>query len=193
MTNGSLNSYRFSFWLPLFAILLMLIPVFIWSAFMSLAKVTGIAVLILLLVALRKWFATSRLINNRKERIQLSTNDLYSLNQLLPGFKNWSSLDQRILKDQLGLFLAEVYFSGEWTKAEQFNFGIAVSLALWDTGYSNKQHWQACRAPQGQVFLAHAEQTLFNLPQFPMQKGSLKDMLSADSIVAIKKSLLDIL
>ncbi len=112
MTNGSLNSYRFSFWIPLFAGLLILVPIFIWSGFISLAKIDGFVVLLLLLVAMRKWFALAKTNNNRVERIQLSANDLFLLQQIIPAFKKWSVAEQRILIDQIGLFLAEAQFKG---------------------------------------------------------------------------------
>ena len=83
MTNGSLNSYRFYFWIPLFAGLLILIPIFIWSGFISLAKIDGFVVLILLLLAMRNWFALARTNNNRVARVQLSTNDLFLLRQII--------------------------------------------------------------------------------------------------------------
>ena len=106
MISGSLNNYRFSFWLPLFAILLILIPVFIVSGLIGLAKISGILVLVLLILAMRKWFSIARSKNNRVERVQLNANDLFVLQQMIPSYKNWSVSDQRILIDQTGLFLA---------------------------------------------------------------------------------------
>ena len=106
MTNGSLNNYRFSFWLPLFAGLLILIPICIWSGLISLAKFLGVSVLLLLIFAMRKWFQLARLQNNRVARIELTTNDLFMLKQINPAYLSWSVSDQRVLIDQIGLFLA---------------------------------------------------------------------------------------
>ena len=60
MTNGSLSSYRFSFWLPLFAVILILIPICILSGLIGLAKICGVSILILLIVAMRNWFSLAR-------------------------------------------------------------------------------------------------------------------------------------
>ena len=124
MISGSLNNYRFSFWLPLFAILLILIPVFIVSGLIGLAKISGILVLVLLILAMRKWFSIARSKNNRVERVQLNANDLFVLQQMIPSYKNWSVSDQRILIDQTGLFLAEVNFMGTWNPKTQLSVAI---------------------------------------------------------------------
>ncbi|MEY3682121.1 MAG: hypothetical protein RLZZ289_645, partial [Bacteroidota bacterium] len=94
MTNGSLNKFRFNFWLPYFAILLLLIPILIWQEFIFLAKLSGIITLLGLLVALKQWFSVARQINNRVERHLLNTNELYILESILPAFKSWSVADQ---------------------------------------------------------------------------------------------------
>lgn len=187
MTNGSLNSYRFSFWIPLFAGLLILVPIFIWSGFISLAKIDGFAVLLLLLVAMRKWFALARTNNNRVERIQLSANDLFLLQQIIPSFKNWPTAEQRILKDQIGLFLAEVQFKGTWTSKAQFTVGVAVALATWDHGYINKQQWVLCTSENDTYYIAQDSTTLLKTPVFASSAKSLSALLDNESVLALKK------
>ncbi|MEN9969136.1 MAG: hypothetical protein RIR94_1331 [Bacteroidota bacterium] len=187
MTNGSLNSYRFSFWLPLFAGLLMLVPIFIWSGFISLAKIDGFAILILLLLAMRKWFALARTNNNRVERIQLSTNDLFLLQQIIPSFKNWPSAEQRILIDQIGLFLAEVQFKGTWTPKAQFTIGVAVALATWDAGYINKQQWVLCTLENDSYYIASAPTSVLQAPSFTLTEQTLSGLRGSNSVLALKK------
>lgn len=187
MTNGLLNSYRFSFWIPLFAGLLILVPVFIWSGFISLAKIDGIAVLLLLLFAMRKWFALARSNNNRVERIQLSANDLFLLQQIIPSFKNWPAAEQRILVDQIGLFLAEVQFKGTWTSKAQFTIGIAVALATWDHGYINKQQWVLCASENDTYYIAQDPKAILNTPVFAASAKSLSALLDSESVLALKK------
>jgi hypothetical protein len=187
MTNGSLNSYRFSFWLPLFAGLLMLVPIFIWSGFISLAKIDGFAILILLLLAMRKWFALARTNNNRVERVQLSTNDLFLLQQIIPAFKNWPSSKQRILTDQLGLFLAEVQFSGVWTPKAQFTTGVAAALATWDAGYINKQQWVLCASEADTYYIAAAPSALLQVPVFSASEQTRTGLCDSEAVLALKK------
>lgn len=141
MTNGSLNKFRFNFWLPYFAILLLLIPILIWQEFILLAKLSGIVTLIGLLVALKQWFTVARQINNRVERHLLNTNELYILESILPAFKSWSVADQKILKDQLGIVLSEIRFTGQSELQDKFNAALQIVLASWGAGYINKQAW----------------------------------------------------
>jgi hypothetical protein len=189
MTNGSLNSYRFSFWLPLFAVLLILIPISIWSGFIMLAKICGISVLVLLLFALRQWFALARTINKRVERIQLSTNDLFLLQQLIPSYKKWSGADQRIFIDQLGLFLAEVQFKGSWEPKAQFSIGAAVILATWGSGYTNKQHWVLCAQDDFFFYREEYPDAKMKLPEFPLVNATMTDVLQSDAILDLKKAI----
>jgi hypothetical protein len=187
MTNGSLNSYRFSFWIPLFAGLLILVPVFIWSGFIFLAKIDGFVVLFLLLVAMRKWFALARTNNNRIERVQLSTNDLFLLQQIIPSFKHLPSSAQRILTDQIGLFLAEAQFKGTWTPKAQFTIGVAVALATWDAGYLNKQHWVLCAAENNTYYIADLPEHILEVPVFVVSEHTLSALLSSECVVSLKK------
>ena len=187
MTNGSLNSYRFYFWIPLFAGLLILIPIFIWSGFISLAKIDGFVVLILLLVAMRNWFALARTNNNRVERIQLSANDLFLLQQIIPSFKNWPAAEQRILVDQIGLFLAEVQFKGSWTPKAQFTIGVAVALATWDLGYINKQQWVLCASENDTYYIAQDPTSILKVPVFASSLQSLSALRNSESVLVLKK------
>lgn len=190
MTNGLQNSYRFSFWLPLFAFLLVLIPVFIGLDFIPLAKCSGIAVLILLLIALRKWFALARTNNNRVERIILTTNDLFMLKQLLPAYNKLSSKDQRIFSDQLGLFLAEVQFKGDWSPRSIFSVGILAVLATWQEGYQNKQHWVFYTADTTAYYIEKQPSQRFDLPNAPINATDLSSLLKHDAVLHFKNEVL---
>jgi hypothetical protein len=191
MTNGSLNSYRFSFWLPLFAVLLILIPISIWSGLIILAKISGISVLLFLLVALRQWFAIARSSNERVERIQLTTNDIYLLQQLVPSYKRWSNTDQRVFSDQIGLFLAEVQFKGHWESKDQFSVAIATTLATWDIGYVSKQNWVLCVQPDAFVYFEQHPESKIQIPTFPLVGATLTEVLQHEAVIAFKKVLPD--
>lgn len=192
MTNGLQSSYRFSFWLPLFAVLLILIPVFIGLDLIGLAKFSGVAVLILLLVALRKWFALARTNNNRVERIMLTTNDLFMLKQILPVYSKLSSVDQRILTDQLGLFLAEVQFKGEWSPKAILSVGVLAVLATWQEGYQNKQNWVFCAAAAATYYHEKQPALCFALPSMPIEVSDLSALLNHEAVLYFKNEVLAI-
>ena len=141
MTNGLLNKFHFNFWLPFFAILLLLIPVLIWQEFIFTAKLTGIALLVGLLIALKQWFAVARQINQRKERYVLNTNERFLIENILPSFKSWYKADQTILTDQLGIALTELKFSGESSLEDKIKVIVQLILATWGDGYLYKQDW----------------------------------------------------
>lgn len=190
MTNGSQSSYRFSFWLPLFAFVLVLIPVFIGLNLIALAKCSGITVLILLLVALRKWFSLARSNNNRVERIMLTTNDLFMLKQILPVYSRMSNADQRILIDQLGLFLAEVQFKGEWTPRSILSVGVLSVLATWQEGYQNKQHWIFCAEGLNVFYVEKQPSQHFSLPSATLNSPDLSTLLKHDAVLHFKNEVL---
>ncbi len=190
MTNGSPSSYHFSIWLFIFAGILLSIPLFIWFEFIVLAKICGVTVLVLLLFAMRRWFALARINNNRVERKILTANDLYVLQQVLPLFKRLTARQQRILKDQLGLFLAEVRFNGDWPQKTQFSVGLLVVLSTWDTGYINKQNWQLVLTNANQFFIEEQPNHIVEIPSVPFAAKSFEDLLSLAEVLNFKKSAL---
>jgi hypothetical protein len=189
MTNGLLNNYRFSFWLPLFAGLLILIPISIWLGLIGLAKTLGVSVLLLLIFAMRKWFALARLQNNRVARIELTTNDLFILKQINPSFSNWSGSDQRILIDQVGLFLAEVRFSGAWTPKSQLSVAFMSICATWDSSYINRQHWTLYYKEEANFYFEQAPNTIYSIPTNPMPEQDLLGLQNNNFIAPLKKGI----
>jgi hypothetical protein len=189
MTNGSLNNYRFSFWLPLFAGLLILIPICIWSGLISLAKFLGVSVLLLLIFAMRKWFQLARLQNNRIARIELTTNDLFMLKQINPAYLSWSGSDQRVLIDQIGLFLAEVRFQGPWTPKAQLTVAFMSVCATWNSSYTNRQHWTLCCTEAATFYFEQAPNVFFSIPTNPMPNQDLSALQNNDFIRALQKGL----
>jgi hypothetical protein len=189
MISGSLNNYRFSFWLPLFAILLILIPVFIVSGLIGLAKISGILVLVLLILAMRKWFSIARSKNNRVERVQLNANDLFVLQQMIPSYKNWSVSDQRILIDQTGLFLAEVNFMGTWNPKTQLSVAILAVCATWQSGYTNKQHWNLYCKDQTTFSFDPDSNDNYAIPHAPFFEKDILGLQSNEYITPLQKGI----
>lgn len=189
MTNGLLNNYRFSFWLPLFAGLLILIPICIWSGLIGLAKLLGVSVLLLLIFAMRKWFQLARIHNNRVARIQLTTNDLFILKQINPSFSSWPGSDQRILIDQVGLFLAEVRFTGAWTPKAQLSVAFMSICATWNSSYINRQHWTLYYKEEASFYFEQAPNTIYSIPTSPLPEQDLLALQNNDFIATLQKGI----
>lgn len=189
MTNGSLNSYRFNIWLPLFAALLIAIPIFIWFGYIFLAKVTGVVVLVLLIYAMRIWFRKARLQNQRLERVHLNANDLFTIQQIIPSWKSWPNEDRQILVNQLGLLLAEVEFSGAPNPKAKLLAGIYIVAATLNDGYSNKQGWVCTFIQDDVISLQIPAKITFTIPTAVLSVNSINALLDAPSLSTLKSSL----
>lgn len=186
MTNGSLNSYRFIIWLPLFAALLIAIPIFIWFGYIFLAKVTGVVVLVLLIYAMRIWFRKARLQNQRLERVHLNANDLFTIQQIIPSWKSWPNEDRQILVNQLGLLLAEVEFSGAPNPKAKLLVGIYIVAATLNDGYTNKQGWICTFLDENEVLLKTPTEFTFQIPTSALSANSLNALQHAPALGALK-------
>jgi hypothetical protein len=189
MTNGSLNSYRFNIWLPLFAALLTAIPLFIWFGFVFLAKVTGLVILVLLIYAMRIWFRKARLQNQRLERVHLNANDLFTIQQLIPSWKTWPNEERQILVNQLGLFLAEVQFDSSLSHKSKLHAGIYIVGATLNGGYSNKQGWVCIDLNDNKIQLQIPSSISFLLQSFDVQVKSLSALQNDAAVNDLRISL----
>ena len=106
MSNTKNLKYRFPFWIAVFFCLLILVPIGILLNVIIVAKVAGILATILLIIAIRFWFSVAKNRNKKIDRIILNTNDVFTLMQLFPILKHWSKSDMHILKDRIGIILA---------------------------------------------------------------------------------------
>ena len=78
--------------------------------------------------------------NNKIDRIVLNTNDVFTLIQLFPMLKHWTNSDMQILKDRIGIILANyslVLITNDkpilMTKKEALRFAVfLVFLSLDD-------------------------------------------------------------
>ena len=140
MSNTKNLKYRFPFWIAVFFCLLILVPIGIMLNVIIVAKVAGILATILLITAIRFWFSVAKNRNKKIDRIILNTNDIFTLMQLFPIFKHWSKSDMHILKDRIGIILANyslvVIINDQpilMTKKEALRFAVfLVFLSLED-------------------------------------------------------------
>ena len=99
---------RFSFWLIIFFILLLSVPILLKSDFKLLAKVIGVFVVLILSIALWTWRKQTIRNVTRKGRVSLNLNDKYWLNENILFYRNLSKKAKIIFEDRIGLFLAEI-------------------------------------------------------------------------------------
>ncbi len=134
-------SRKFLPWIVIFFILLGSIPVLIIFSFITLAKVIGVATVLITVIALRVWLQRSREINERQERIKLTTNDLFWLNKHIPFYSKLSKKDKRIFEDRIGIFLAEITITeiNKDTPDKETCFYVASSavIAYWGLPFWN--------------------------------------------------------
>ena len=96
---------RFFWWILLFFILLVFIPVFAIIGQLVLAKIVGVCTVLTLSIALWIWKNQSAKLSGVKNRIKLNLNDRFWLNQNCPFYASLSSQDKVVFADRIGLFL----------------------------------------------------------------------------------------
>jgi hypothetical protein len=106
--NKNRVNYRFPLWLTVIFLLLILVPCAILSNQIVLAKLSGLLCLLVVIVALRFWFRAAKLNSNVRDRVIINKNDWFDLERLYPSLFKWSKTDVSILKDRIGLLLANV-------------------------------------------------------------------------------------
>lgn len=127
-SNNNRLSYRFPFWLTVIFLLLVLVPIGLLLNQVLLAKVSGILCLIVVLMALKFWFKIARLKSGLNERVLLTHNDWFEIERFYPSVRNWSKSDVRILKDRIGLMLANVELRKSKTELANRNEAIRMSF-----------------------------------------------------------------
>lgn len=95
-------------WILTFFALLASIPILLLFDLFTLAKLIGVLTVVLTIVALRIWIADSRKKSEREERIRITINDRFWLEQNIPFYKRLSKKDRLIFEDRIGIFIADV-------------------------------------------------------------------------------------
>jgi hypothetical protein len=104
--NKNRVNYRFPLWLTVIFLLLILIPCAILTHYIVLAKVSGVLCLLVVIVAMRFWFRAAKLNSDVKDRVILNNNDWFDLERVYPSIHKWNKREVSILKDRIGLMLA---------------------------------------------------------------------------------------
>jgi hypothetical protein len=131
--------YRFPLWLTIFFLLLILIPILIFSNFFSAAKFIGIFCLILVIVALRIWLRISRINSSKVERLVLNNNQIFDLERRYPFLRTLKNANRQILFHRTGLVFAELAFisEDEMNINEKIEIAFNISILLFDDEYKS--------------------------------------------------------
>lgn len=127
-SNNHHLSYRFPFWLTVIFLLLVLVPIGLLLNQVLLAKLSGVLCLILVLLALKYWFKIARLKSGVNERVLLTRNDWFEVERAYPSVHKWSKSDIRIIKDRIGLMLANIELRKNQTELAGRNEAILMAF-----------------------------------------------------------------
>ena len=135
----NLLKYRFPLWLTIFFLLLILIPIFIFSDQLFLAKIIGVSCLILVIIALRIWLVISRINSSKVGRIVLNKNQLFDLERKYTFLNKLSYSNRQILFHRTGLLLAEISFNSEdgILLSDKIEIAFNISILLLDDEYKS--------------------------------------------------------
>jgi len=137
--NKNRVNYRFPIWLTVIFLLLILVPCAILTNYIVLAKISGLVCLLVVIVALRFWFRAAKLNSNTRDRVLINANDWFDLERLYPSLFKWNKMDVSILKDRIGLLLAnvEIRRSKEelCTRSEAIEIAFQFCVYYWGDDY----------------------------------------------------------
>ncbi|HLV43149.1 MAG TPA: M90 family metallopeptidase [Brumimicrobium sp.] len=128
-------------WIILFFTLLGSIPIILHNKGYTSARIIGVLVVVSVVAALWYWRVNTRKKSPRKERIVLSVNDKYWMNEYISFYKRLKKSDKIIFEDRVGIFLAEVKITevGEEKPSKEAALYVAASavIAYWGLPYYN--------------------------------------------------------
>jgi hypothetical protein len=137
--NKNRVNYRFPLWLTVIFLLLILVPCAILSNQIVLAKISGLVCLLVVIVALRFWFRAAKLNSNTRDRVLINNNDWFDLERLYPSIYKWNKMDVSILKDRIGLLLANIEMRKSkeelCSRAEAIEIAFQFCVFFWGEDY----------------------------------------------------------
>lgn len=132
---------RFSAWMIVFVILLVLIPTLLISKLVFLAKILGFSLIFFTSFALWKWRTQAARKITRMSRIRMTINEKFWLDRHIPFYHSLNKGDKIIFEDRIGLFLAEIKITqiGREVPDKEVCLYVASSaiIAFWGLPYWN--------------------------------------------------------
>ena len=127
---------RFIFWLVIFGVMLMIIPLFLILHLTVLAKITGVVVVVLISIALRLWRLQTLAKRNKVLRIKMTLNERFWLERHVAFYYFLSKSDKIVFEDRIGLFLAEIIITETGKEIPEKSTCLLVAssaiIAFWD-------------------------------------------------------------
>ena len=127
---------RFIFWLVIFGVMLMIIPLFLILHLTVLAKITGVVVVVLISIALRIWRLQTLAKRNKVLRIKMTLNERFWLERHVAFYYFLSKSDKIVFEDRIGLFLAEIIITETGKEIPEKSTCLLVAssaiIAFWD-------------------------------------------------------------
>jgi len=99
---------KFFVWVLFFFVLLVSIPLLMFSGYFLIAKLIGVMTVVLLSLALRLWMYKTKKEYNPIERVKINLNDRFWLSKHITFYNQLSSTDKIIFEDRVGIFLSRV-------------------------------------------------------------------------------------
>lgn len=135
------SNARFSAWMIVFIIVLVMIPVLLISKLVFVAKVLGFSLIIFVSFALWMWRTQTARKITRLSRVRMTINEKYWLDRHIPFYHSLIKNDKRIFEDRIGLFLAEIKITqiGKEIPDKEVCLYVASSaiIAFWGLPYWN--------------------------------------------------------
>ena len=127
---------RFIFWLVIFGVMLMIIPLFLILHLTVLAKITGVVVVVLISIALRIWRLQTLAKRNKVLRIKMTLNERFWIERHVAFYYFLSKSDKIVFEDRIGLFLAEIIITETGKEIPEKSTCLLVAssaiIAFWD-------------------------------------------------------------
>lgn len=135
------SGFNFTVWICVFIILLASIPLLTMNGQKNLAKVIGIATVVLTFFAIRRWLYKVNKLKGKPSKIDLNTNDRYWLNQHVRFYSLLSKTDKKIFEDRISLFVTDIIITevGKEVPEREVCLYVASSavIAFWGLPYWN--------------------------------------------------------
>ena len=145
MIFSKIKNYRFPFWLTVFLLFLVMIPLSIYLKHFLYAKIFGILLVVSLFVALKYWFAVARNRNNVVSRVVLNKNDVFDISRDFRSFASIDDISKKVIIHRAGLLLAQVKFIDEelnlLERRESIQLSIVYICENWNDDFKVDSNW----------------------------------------------------
>ena len=145
MIFSKIKNYRFPFWLTVFLLFLVMIPVSIYLDQFLYAKIFGVLLVVALFVALKFWFAVARNRNNVVSRVVLNKNDVFDIGRDFSSFSSIDDISKKVIIHRAGLLLAQVKFVDAklnlLERRESIQLSVVYICENWNDDFRVDTNW----------------------------------------------------